>query len=253
MENYNKSFGQDKRDERWSENVKKHQSKDSKVFMGLIFVVVGVLLIANNMGILPDGFTRIFISWPMLLIAIGVLNLARKAVTPGLILITIGSYFLAPRIFDLPYNFFSNFWPVFLIAVGLIFIFKWKKHPDYPFHTEESNADFIDETAIFGGRDVNVVSENFRGGDVTSLFGGSKINLMHAKPTENCTIDVTSIFGGSKLIVPENWNVKVETTSIFGGFNDKRNASVLSRVDRSKVVIIKGVAIFGGGEITTMP
>jgi hypothetical protein len=42
--------------------------------------------------------------------------------------------------------------------------------------------------------------------------------------------------------------VQVEVVSIFGGFSDKRHSST---IDRDKKLIIKGVAIFGGGEIKT--
>ena len=66
-------------------------------------------------------------------------------------------------------------------------------------------------------------------------------------------IDVTAIFGGSKLIIPEDWEVKTEVTAIFGGFQDKRSQSVLARTNKTKVVRINGVTIFGGGEIISMP
>ena len=115
------------------------------------------------------------------------------------------------------------------------------------------NNDILDETAIFGGRNLSLVSDQFKGGKITCIFGGSKINLLYCKPVEGCVIDIATIFGGTKIIVPENWNVKTEVVSIFGGFEDKRSNSVISRVDQSKVVTIKGAAIFGGGEITSMP
>jgi predicted membrane protein len=76
---------------------------------------------------------------------------------------------------------------------------------------------------------------------------------MYSKPIPGCTIDVANIFGGSKIIVPEDWNIKIEVVSIFGGFDDKRSASVIARSNTSKVVVIKGACIFGGGEVTTMP
>jgi hypothetical protein len=56
------------------------------------------------------------------------------------------------------------------------------------------------------------------------------------------------IFGGTKLIVPESWSVKMEVTSVFGGFSDKRiKTMVVTDSDRS--LLITGVNVFGGGEI----
>jgi hypothetical protein len=46
--------------------------------------------------------------------------------------------------------------------------------------------------------------------------------------------------------MPTDWNVKLEVFNIFGGYGDKR---VRGQVDFNKTVIVKGVAIFGGGEI----
>jgi hypothetical protein len=59
-------------------------------------------------------------------------------------------------------------------------------------------------------------------------------------------LECVNIFGGSSMIVPSDWNIVVEVVSIFGGFADKRVPTV---VDPTKTLIIKGVAIFGGGEI----
>src|SRR5674476_1280018 len=179
----------------------------------------------------------------------------------GIIFLSIDAFLLARN-----YGFldWENLWPAIFILIGISFILPWnrspnhKNHPDYEkFHNigeEYSNSiDYIDETAIFGGRTISVVSENFQGGKVTAIFGGSKINLRYAKPVPGCTIDVANIFGGTKIIVPEDWNVKIEVVSIFGGFDDKRGVSIISRTGSGKVVVIKGTCIFGGGEINTMP
>ena len=232
---------------------RKHKNYDSRSFLGIILVVIGTVLIARNFGWLDYDFTRHIISWQMLLIVIGLFNLAKGAYTPAIVLISIGLFFMV----DIPYDIKENFWPALIILVGVVFILQWRRSPksDHDFlNIEKTNStDYLDETAIFGGRSVSVVSDNFQGGKITSIFGGSKINLLYSKPIPGCTIDVANIFGGSKLIVPEDWNVKIEVVSIFGGFDDKRSASVIARSNTSKIVVIKGTCIFGGGEVTTMP
>ena len=232
---------------------RKNKNYDSRTFLGIILVVIGTVLIARNFGWLDYDFTRHIISWQMLLIVIGLFNLARGAYTPAIVLISVGLFFLV----DIPDDFKENFWPALIILVGVVFILQWRRSPksDYKFPNEgkTNSTDYLDETAIFGGRTVSVVSDNFQGGKITSIFGGSKINLLYSKPIPGCTIDVANIFGGSKLTVPEDWNIKIEVVSIFGGFDDKRSASVIARSNTSKIVVIKGTCIFGGGEVTTMP
>jgi len=238
----------------------KSKNYDSRTFVGIIFVLVGSVLIARNYGWLDYDFSRYLISWQMLLIVIGLFQLARRAYTPAIVLIGVGLFFLI----DFPDNFRENFWPVLIILVGVSFILQWRRSPNHKNHhgyekfhnlgEDYSNSiDYIDETAIFGGRTVSVVSENFQGGKVTAIFGGSNINLRYAKPVPGCTIDIANIFGGTKIIVPEDWNVKIEVVSIFGGFDDKRGSSVISRTGSGKIVVIKGTCIFGGGEVNSMP
>lgn len=237
----------------------KNKNYDSRTFVGIILVAIGSVLIARNYGWLDYEFSRVLISWQMLLIVIGLFNLARRAYTPAIVLISIGLFFLI----DFPDNFRENFWPLLIVLVGVSFILQWRRAPRHhhrnhihgnDFGQEYSKStDYLDETAIFGGRTISVVSDNFQGGKITSIFGGSKINLLYSKPVPGCMIDVANIFGGTKLTVPEDWNVKIEVVSIFGGFDDKRSASVISRTGNGKIVVIKGTCIFGGGEVTTMP
>ena len=42
--------------------------------------------------------------------------------------------------------------------------------------------------------------------------------------------------------------MKVEVTSVFGGFSDKRVRSIVEK-DRTGRLLITGVNVFGGGEI----
>ena len=235
------------------EKYRRAHNSDSRVFLGILFVIIGGVLILHNLDLLPWDLAHILISWPMLLIVIGAYNMNRRESRAGVIMIAIGAFFMLPRIFDFQDDFYHNFWPVIFVAVGLIFILQWRKSTPTLYSGAVDKHDVLDETAVFGGRNMSLVSDQFRGGKITSIFGGSKINLLYCKPVEGCVIDVATIFGGTKIIVPENWNVKTEVVSIFGGFEDKRGNSVISRVDQSKVVVIKGAAIFGGGEITSMP
>ena len=203
------------------EPYRRPRGTDSRIFLGLLFVAVGGLLILHNLDLLPCGLTHVVISWPMLLIVLGLFNMSRRESRAGIILLAIGAFFLLPRIFDFPDGFYHNFWPLIFVVIGLVFILQRRRSHHFPLEGEVNKNDFLDETAIFGGRNMSLVSEQFRGGKITSIFGGSKINLLYCKPVEGCVIDVATIFGGTKIIVPENWNVKTEVVSIFGGLRFK--------------------------------
>jgi predicted membrane protein len=167
--------------------------------------------------------------------------------------------------------------PIVLITIGIAFILRPRRHhrlnkwngehyqPQWqqPSQSAEGSAtganigtmpgdydrrDFIDITAVFGGVKKNVLSKNFRGGDITSFMGGSEIDLSQADFSGRIVIDVTNIFGGTKLIVPSSWDVQNDISAVFGGVDDKRQITGVT-LDPNKVVILDGTCLFGGIEI----
>jgi len=116
---------------------------------------------------------------------------------------------------------------------------------------EESDAtvdDYINSTAVLGGVKRNVLSKKFKGGEVVSVFGGNELNFSQADIQHPIVLDTTQIFGGTSLIVPPHWEVRSEVVAILGGVSDKR-MMLPGGYDPNKVLIIKGVAIFGGLDI----
>ena len=228
-----------------------NKSKKRNIF-AILLIVVGAVILSANFGLIPESVKHIIISWPMLLIAIGVSNMVCKgSVKSGLILITIGSFFLAYRIFDMPIK-FSMIWPAILVIIGLILLFvkTRPKHDHHGYFTSETSGNYFDEVAIFGGGKKVITSENLQGGKVTNIFGGSEIDLLQADMEgDHCVIDVTMMFGGSKIIVPANWDVHIEVSAIFGAFEDKRTNFVKEVDGEKKTLIVKGTVIFGGGEV----
>ncbi|HXB96033.1 MAG TPA: LiaF domain-containing protein, partial [Puia sp.] len=110
-----------------------------------------------------------------------------------------------------------------------------------------TSEDFIDSTAVFGGVHKKIVSKNFKGGDVTSIMGGTELDLSQADFTGIVRLDVTQIMGGTKIIVPPHWEVRSEVTAMFAGYEDKRQQPAISNPD--KVLILQGTSIFGGIEL----
>ena len=62
-------------------------------------------------------------------------------------------------------------------------------------------------------------------------------------------LDVFFVFGGTKIVAPADWKIKIDVVSIFGGFSDKRSNYPADTNNSEKVLFIKGMTVFGGGEI----
>ncbi|MCW3109176.1 MAG: hypothetical protein JWQ09_3682, partial [Segetibacter sp.] len=161
-----------------------HYKRNGRVWTGLFLVGAGILLFAFKMGApLPAWI----FTWPVALIAFGLLIGIRHSFrSPGwLILILIGGLNLVDRM-NPGLNFHTFIAPVIIIVVGLFFIFRprracryrrnWKEqmmqNPDHPLNFAEDekkndDADYIDSISVFGGVKKNILSKNFKGGEIT--------------------------------------------------------------------------------------
>ena len=233
----------------------RRRNSRAHLLLGIVLMFLGLFLIADLADIVPWRLRDFIFTWQALLIFLGLIFLSNKENKgTGFILIAIGSFFLLPRFFDVPYYWRSLFWPTILIVLGLVIIFSSRRGRGTTIfgggqRDRAFSEDWLDDVSVFGGGDKIVNSQNFQGGKLTHIFGGSKIDFTRAKlaPGKN-HLEVVMIFGGTKLIVPESWTVKMELTSVFGGFSDKRvKTMVVSESDRS--LYITGVNVFGGGEV----
>ena len=244
--------------ERWM--VRYHSGRGGNVWTGIFLLIIGgVALLKAILFPLPAWV----FTWQMLLIAMGFFLGVRHGFRGAawFILMLVGGVFLINEFF--PELMLRQFiWPAALIVLGLFIIFRPRRHRYWREHVDQkvdeaikenqqgftSSEDFIDSTSIFGGVKKNVISKNFKGGDITNIMGGSEIDLTQADINGTVTIDLTQIFGGTKLIVPSNWQVKAQMAAIFGGVEDKRSAQH-SVLDPNKTLILDGTSIFGGIEI----
>ena len=133
---------------------------------------------------------------------------------------------------------------------GNLFDKKKPKSMESPEDLSEVNSeDYVKSASLFSGITKKVVSKNFKGATISSVFGGNEINLSQADFTGEAVIDITCVFGGVTLIVPSHWKVKSDLTSVFGGIDDQRPSMVLESISEDKVLVLKGACVFGGIEI----
>ncbi len=233
----------------------KTMMNDRRSLIGFVFIIIAIFLVLENFDLIPFFLPYYLFSWKMVFILVGLFALSnRENKTPGLILISIGTFFLLPDIFDVHAR--RLFWPFLLLIIGLSIILRRRGYRDQGrtySGAEPLTMEYIDEFGIFSGGERVVASQNFRGGRVTSIFGGLKINLLNSTLADGHNmIDVFTIFGGIELVVPASWNVKVDVFALFGGFSDKRRVMTNASLEEQKVLHIKGFVMFGGGDIKSI-
>ena len=229
---------------------------DKRVVLGAVLIFLGGLFLLGSLNVLDFNIGRVIFSVPFAMLVIGLFILVNtsKRLTGGL-LTGLGVFFLIPRIYpQIEYN-SGIVIPVLLILFGVYIIFKKRKSSlgaSLDDGDAAVNKDKIDDVSIFGGGVKLISSDNFKGGNITAIFGGSEINLMNCNlATGDNVIDVLMIFGGTTIIVPKEWNVVVNVTSILGGFSNKSVRNPAVAIDHSRTLHVKGLAMFGGGEIKT--
>lgn len=235
-----------------------HHLTSNRALIGVILVLAGLFLVIRNTGFFPAFIDQIIFSWPMLLLAIGlVITIGSSGgKTSGLIVMAVGGFFLIPLIFRETFHMYNMFWPSIFIIIGVIFIFT-RRHPWGASSTASvtgtapvTGDDYIDYVNIFSGGERQIVSENFRGGKITAIFGGIELDLTKSKLAPGVSeLEIACVFGGATIIVPDDMNVKIEVTPILGGFGDSRKLHPGRTIDTSKQLVIKGAVIFGGGEV----
>ncbi len=244
-----------------------HHKKNprGKVWLGAILLIIGFIALLKNLGLFIPGW---ILSWPMLLIGIGLLIGYRHNFrhTASIILIFVGTLFLAIRV--IPGLEMHNFiWPMLFIGIGLYLLFgrrkswnskewkttEWDKRVDNENETPAdvppvAKEDYLDSVSIFGAVKKNVVSKNFKGGEIVTIMGGAEVNLSQSDFSGPIVLEVVQVFGGTKIIIPPHWKVSSEMAAVFGGIEDKRMLPPDTTLS-DKILIIKGTSIFGGIEI----
>lgn len=227
----------------------RYDNRGGRVGAGLVFIVIGSLFLAHQMG---ADIPHWLFSWPMILIGIGLFAGSRHNFRPGgwMVMLVIGGIFLADKALDDVLDFRHFFWPIVIIAIGVVMILRprGRRRRNWDGSGITSDEDVLDSTAIFSGTKKKIISKDFRGGDITAIFGGHEMDFTQADMTTAAEIDVTVIFGGAKLVVPANWNIKSDVVCIFGGIDDKRHIDK-GLPDTGKTLILHGTVICGGIDI----
>ncbi|NQZ76579.1 MAG: hypothetical protein HRT61_10800 [Ekhidna sp.] len=214
-------------------------SNKKSAIVGVILVIIGAVFLLDNLGFDIEIPYYLF-SWPAVFVILGIMNLLSGSIRASLIFFGLATVFYL-HYYDVVR--IGEIWPAVLILIGLSFILRRRSEPK---GANESEEDYFDEVAIFGGVEKKFITSGLQGGKATSIFGGTEIDLRNSNAEDGAVIEVFCMFGGVELMVPEDWKVQMNATAIFGGFTDSRTN--ISR-EPTATVYIKGFVMFGGGEI----
>jgi predicted membrane protein len=256
-------------EEVWNQIQRTHNR--GRLVGGILVIVIGLLFLGREMGLTIPGW---LFTWQMLLIAIGLYTGIKHSFRnfSWFVLMLVGGAFLL-RDFYPDFTVSKYVWPIAVILVGLALIFKPKNkfckdnanYHAYKRQQMESRwnrksrmaemqsdvpaEDFIDASAVFGGVMKNIISKDFKGGEVSAVFGGVELNMVQADFKGQIELEINAVFGGVSLIIPPHWEVQSELTAVLGSVEDKRPLHKDHSAGERNILVLRGSAVFGGIEI----
>lgn len=220
-----------------------------KVIWGVILLAVGVIFALNVLGV--TNFDVWFPGWWTLFIIIpcGVGLFTERDKTGNAIGLGIGVALLLSQLDIID---FSLVWklilPIVIIAVAIKMIIRGARKDEAEemiAKAKEGDGEIPSGFAAFSGTNMNFDGQVFEGAEINAIFGGVECDLRGAVIEKDCAIKLSAIFGGVDIFVPDNVNVKIKSTSIFGGVSDKTSHNP----DAKATIYISGICLFGGADI----
>lgn len=212
-----------------------------KLIAGIFFTAAGILLTLDNLDVM-DG-SRILRYWPVVLIAAGLVKLGQGGGRLFPILgIGIGSLLLASNARWIRFSIF-DLWPLALIVGGLVVVAH--SFGVRPFEGQRTHGRNV--WAVLSTQKAVVDEKNYAGGGAFAVLGGCEVDLTNADFEKGpVVLEVLALMGGVEVKVPEGWRVVGEVMPFMGGVD------LRTRPGRSgRVLIIRGVAVWGGIEVKT--
>lgn len=208
---------------------------------GAAVVVVGVLLLLDTTGAVPTRDLLVFT--PSVFVLVGLWALVRSGfrnlVGPVLV-ISVAAAWQAVALDYATAEEVTDLWPLLVIAFGLSLLLG-----QYRDRTVGSSDDRVSALALFGGAERRSTSQSFAGGDLTAAFGGTELDLRDAAVADPpARINAVALFGGVEVVVPRDWNVRIDVLPILGGAADERSRG--ERRHEEVDLVVTGFAAFGG-------
>lgn len=222
--------------------------------LGLLIVVLGLLLTADNLGWADTEFF-IWRYWPAILVAVGLAKVAKGRGSSGwlfgTILMLVGTGMLVDRIFQLAID-VGDWWPMLIVLMGVVIILRAVGGPrtaGQPGSPSPASAEAtFSEFAMWSGKQRRVASTAFRHADLTAIMGGIELDLRQAATANGeAVVDLFVMWGGVEIWVPPDWAVSNQVGLLMGGAEDKSTGTQ----DARHRLIVRGFVLMGGVDIKT--
>jgi predicted membrane protein len=238
-----------------------------RLIAGLSIIGLGIAFLLDRFGVINVGST-IGTWWPTILMIVAIVQIVTRSSNSwfgSAVLFCVGAVLLADNLDLLPGSFWSIFWPILVILIGIAVLTGAKKKSrqwgngtnpstdDVKIGSAEDTTisdDFIRRTAVLSGLDIASSSSALQGGSLTAVLAGIELDLRNAVPaSDEMLLDVTAVLGGVEIRVPTSWRVHTSGSPILGEIDNRTMGNLANGATDAPLLIIRSTAILGGIEI----
>lgn len=221
-----------------------------KVVFGIGLTLLGLTLLASNLGWFDLKFLQVVRFWPTVLILAGLailLQRRHRSSLWGFILLFWGLWIYADQLHWIRVNFWAVFGPAVLVLIGGALAWRALTSAQPREQGSPSEA-YIRSFALLSGSELQPQGTGFKGAELTAVMGGVKLDLTTSQlaPGSTPVVNVFAVMGGIEILVPRECEVVNQVTALMGACADKRHPATLHT---GKRILVRGMAILGGIEI----
>lgn len=223
-------------------------NNDGGMVFGFIILAVGVLILLRKLDIFyPDWL----LSWPMILIAIGVITLVKHEFKSffGVMMLGLGMFFLLEREFNFDFGLQRFIFPIALILVGIYMITKKRKEQQVLEDIQDrlrskTNSSASSAQSSEGYDKGEKTAFTYHSTDAKSYAGMSGVS----GTSYSDSVSIDSIMSGiNKRMLTKNFQGG-KLTAAFGGIDLD-----LTQSDFSGMVTLQVDVIFGAIKLVVPP
>jgi 4-amino-4-deoxy-L-arabinose transferase-like glycosyltransferase len=184
----------------------------SRILVGLLLTVAGVILLLDRVGGLHKAADLLEQWWPLTIVFVGAANLLRTVQRPWsfwvpVIVMGVGAVLLLvtieppPRVATEAAGFFL---PSLLVVVGLALAL-------FEIGRERTEPQFLQKSAILRERRFSTSAKSLRHGRARAFLGHLELDLREARfRNDEADLDVTAVCGRVDVLIPRGYEVKLK-------------------------------------------
>jgi hypothetical protein len=192
-----------------------------RIVAGLLLVAAGMYLLGERIGESAELLRLLRTWWPVLLVALGLINLARLIerpwawafIGPSLIIAT-GSLLLLYNLDKLDTQLYRELWPTVLVTLG-----TWVAVAGADWTGRSDSDGEVRRLVWLRGDHIAVGAGPFIRATITVLFGAVRLDLREAQLREGdpgAFVDINALFGTVEILILEGVDIEERRAFVIG-------------------------------------